>query len=207
MKSSIIGSRKRYIVGDDIMEALKEKILTEGRALSDSVLKVDRFLNHQIDPKLMQQMGEAFAERFATDKITKIITIESSGIAPAVMTGLELGVPVVFARKQKSLTLTDNLYVANVYSFTKETSTDIAVSKDFLTAEDKVLLIDDFLANGQALLGLMDVVEQAGATCVGAGIVIEKGFQNGGEKLRGQGMRIESLAIIKSLEKGKVVLA
>jgi len=190
--------------GMTTMKALEEKILQEGKALSDTVLKVDAFLNHQIDPELMRQIGEAFAEKFANDKITKILTIESSGIAPAVMTGLEMGVPVVFARKRKSLTLTDNLYIADVYSYTKQTSSEIAISKDFLGEDDVVLLMDDFLANGQALLGLIDIVNQANATFVGAGIVIEKGFQKGGDTIREQGVRIESLANIASLEDGKI---
>ena len=186
------------------MKALEEKILQEGKALSDTVLKVDAFLNHQIDPELMRQIGEAFAEKFANDRITKILTIESSGIAPAVMTGLVMDVPVVFARKRKSLTLTDNLYIADVYSYTKQTSSEIAISKDFLNEDDVVLLMDDFLANGQALLGLIDIVKQANATFVGAGIVIEKGFQKGGDAIREQGVRIESLANIASLENGVI---
>lgn len=186
------------------MKALEEKIIQEGKVLSDSVLKVDTFLNHQIDPKLMKQIGEAFAEKFATEPITKILTIESSGIAPAVMAGLVMGVPVVFARKSKSLTLTDQLYTANVYSYTKQTANEIAISKDFLEPDDTVLIIDDFLANGQALLGLIDMVKQAKATLVGAGIVIEKGFQQGGNTIRKQGIRIESLANIASMKNGKI---
>lgn len=186
------------------MKALEEKIIQEGKVLSDSVLKVDTFLNHQIDPKLMKQIGEAFAEKFATEPITKILTIESSGIAPAVMAGLVMGVPVVFARKSKSLTLTDQLYTANVYSYTKQTANEIAISKDFLEPDDIVLIIDDFLANGQALLGLIDMVKQAKATLVGAGLVIEKGFQQGGNTIRKQGIRIESLANIASMKNGKI---
>lgn len=186
------------------MEQLQEKILAEGNVLSESVLKVDSFLNHQIDPALMQAIGEEFASRFADEGITKILTIESSGIAPAVMAGLVLGVPVVFARKRKSLTLVDNLYTASVHSFTKNETNDIAVSKAFIGNEDVVLVMDDFLANGQAALGLVDIVEQADAALSGIGIVIEKGFQTGGELLRGRGIRVESLAIVSSLENGKV---
>lgn len=178
------------------MQLLKDKIVAEGRVLSDTVLKVDTFLNHQIDPKLMVEIGKEFARLFENEGITKVVTIESSGIAPAVMTGLKLEVPVVFARKHQSLTLTDNLYKASVYSFTKQVSSDIAVSGDFVTAEDKVLLIDDFLANGQAVLGLLDICKEAGAEVAGVGIVIEKGFQNGGALIRDQGIRVESLAII-----------
>ncbi|TDO13648.1 xanthine phosphoribosyltransferase [Bacillus subtilis] len=186
------------------MEALKRKIEEEGVVLSDQVLKVDSFLNHQIDPLLMQKIGDEFAARFAKDAITKIVTIESSGIAPAVMTGLQLGVPVVFARKHKSLTLTDNLLTASVYSFTKQTESQIAVSGTHLSDQDHVLIIDDFLANGQAAHGLVSIVMQAGASIAGLGIVIEKSFQPGRDELVKLGYRVESLARIQSLEEGKV---
>lgn len=186
------------------MKQLQEKILAEGKVLSESVLKVDSFLNHQIDPALMQAIGEEFASRFADEGVTKILTIESSGIAPAVMAGLVLEVPVVFARKRKSLTLVDELYTASVHSFTKNETNDISVSKAFISSEDVVLIMDDFLANGQAALGLVDIVEQANAALSGIGIVIEKGFQTGGNLLRGRGIRVESLAIVSSLESGKV---
>ncbi|ATO28564.1 xanthine phosphoribosyltransferase [Bacillus atrophaeus] len=186
------------------MEALKRKIEQEGIVLSDQVLKVDSFLNHQIDPLLMQQIGNEFASRFEKDGITKIVTIESSGIAPAVMAGLKLGVPVVFARKHKSLTLTDNLLTASVYSFTKKTESQIAVSGTHLSSDDKVLIIDDFLANGQAAHGLVSIVKQAGANVAGLGIVIEKSFQPGRDELEQLGYRVESLARIQSLEEGKV---
>lgn len=186
------------------MKQLQEKIIQEGKVLSDQVLKVDTFLNHQIDPPLMQAIGEEFAERFKGSGITKILTIESSGIAPSMMAGLILGVPVIFARKRKSVTMNDNLYTASVHSFTKNVTSDISVSKDFLKNGDVVLVIDDFLANGQAALGLLDILKQAEAELAGVGIVIEKGFQPGGEMLREQGIRVESLAIIDSLENGKV---
>ncbi|MCZ2258890.1 xanthine phosphoribosyltransferase [Sporosarcina sp. G11-34] len=186
------------------MEQLKMKIIQEGKVLSDSVLKVDSFLNHQIDPELMQAVGKEFAERFADSGITKILTIESSGIAPSMMAGLYLGVPVIFARKRKSLTLVDHLYTASVHSFTKNETNDISVSKDFILENDVVLVIDDFLANGQAALGLIDILEQAGATLSGVGIVIEKGFQPGGAEIRQRGIRVESLANIRSLENGNV---
>ncbi|TXL66590.1 xanthine phosphoribosyltransferase [Cerasibacillus terrae] len=189
------------------MKMLKEKIQKEGIVLSDTVLKVDTFLNHQIDPQLMQEIGKEFAARFKDAGITKIVTIESSGIAPALMTGLILDVPVIFARKRKSLTLSDNLLTATVYSFTKQESNDISVSKDMLHEEDVVLLIDDFLANGQALKGLNDLVKQSGAQVAGAGIVIEKGFQTGGKEIRANGLRVESLAIVESLVNGGVVFA
>ena len=186
------------------MEALKDKIRKEGKVLSEHVLKVDSFLNHQIDPLLMKEMGEEFANLYADQVITKVLTIESSGIAPSTFLGLTIGAPVVFARKRKSLTLSDNLYTSKVFSFTKNESNDISVSKDFLSAEDNVIIIDDFLANGEAVKGLLDIAAQAGATVVGVGIVIEKGFQQGGKLLREQGVRVESLARIKSLAEGKV---
>lgn len=186
------------------MEVLQEKILNEGKVLSGDVLKVDAFLNHQIDPVLMQEIGKEFAKRFKEENITKIVTIESSGIAPAVMAALELGVKVIFARKRKSLTLQDNMYVANVYSFTKQETNEISLSRNHIDENDRVLIIDDFLANGQAALGLMSLVEQAGASIAGIGIVIEKAFQDGGKKLREQGVRVESLAEIASLDNGTV---
>ncbi|RDW19811.1 xanthine phosphoribosyltransferase [Oceanobacillus chungangensis] len=186
------------------MNLLQQKIITEGQVLSDSILKVDSFLNHQIDPQLMKYIGEEFAGLFAEAGITKILTIESSGIAPSVMAGLSLGVPVVFARKRKSLTLVDQLYSSKVYSFTKNETNEISIANSYITSDDVVLVIDDFLANGQAALGLIDIVEQAGATAAGVGIVIEKGFQNGGNLIRERGIRVESLAIIDSLSDGIV---
>ncbi|MBF7689672.1 MULTISPECIES: xanthine phosphoribosyltransferase [Acinetobacter] len=186
------------------MQALEQKILTEGIVLSDNVLKVDAFLNHQIDPVLMQQIGKEFAARFKDQGITKIITIEASGIAPAVMAGLELGVPVIFARKYQSLTLKDDLYRSKVYSFTKQTESTIAISNKHIHSSDHVLIIDDFLANGQAALGLADLIHQANANIVGIGIVIEKSFQTGRDLLIEKGYRVESLARIQSLNDGKV---
>ncbi len=187
-----------------MLKQLQEKIMQDGKVLSDQVLKVDSFLNHQIDPPLMKAVGEEFAERFKVDGVTKVLSIESSGIAPAMMTGLVLGVPAIFARKRKSLTMSENLYTADVHSFTKNETNEISVSKDFLKKGDKVLVLDDFLANGQAVLGLLDIVEQAEAELVGVGIVIEKGFQPGGAMIREKGIRVESLAILESLEDGKV---
>jgi len=186
------------------MESLKQKILTEGKVLSDSVIKVDAFLNHQVDPAFMQSIGEEFASRFAELSITKILTLESSGIAPAVMTGLSLGVPVVFARKRKSLTLNEHLYSAEVYSYTKNESNEISISKDYIDSDDVILIIDDILANGQAALGMIDLVEQTGAALKGIGVVIEKGFQDGRGKLYRRGVHVESLATIASLSDGHV---
>ncbi len=182
------------------MQLLKDKIMNEGNVLPGDVLKVDSFLNHQIDAELMQAVGNEFAEKFADAGITKILTLESSGIAPSVMAALQLKVPVVFARKRKSLTQNSNLYSASVYSYTKQEANEISVSEAHLSAEDTLLIIDDFLANGQAVLGLLEIAEQAGAKTAGIGIVIEKGFQPGGAMLREKGLRVESLAIIESLE-------
>jgi xanthine phosphoribosyltransferase len=184
--------------------ALEQKILTDGIVLSDQVLKVDAFLNHQIDPQLMQQIGVEFAQRFAAAGISKIVTIEASGIAPAVMTGLELHIPVIFARKYQSLTLKDDLYRSKVFSFTKQTESTIAIAKKHLHAQDRVLIIDDFLANGHAALALVDLIEQAGATVAGIGIVIEKSFQEGRQLLDQKGFHVESLARVKSLSDGQV---
>ncbi|MGI8384780.1 xanthine phosphoribosyltransferase [Robertmurraya sp. P23] len=186
------------------MKLLHDKILQEGKVLSESVLKVDSFLNHQIDPQLMLEVGEEFARLFANEGITKILTLESSGIAPSVMTGLKIGIPVIFARKRKSLTLTDDLLTATVYSYTKQESNEISISNKFIEKGDHVLIIDDFLANGEAALGLIELATQAQATIAGIGIVIEKSFQAGGKKLREQGWKVESLARVESLSNGKV---
>ena len=172
--------------------------------LGYNVLKVDNFLNHQIDPVLMQAIGNEFAELFKGRGINKIITIESSGIAPAVFAGLAMGVPVIFARKHKSLTLVDNMYSASVYSFTKNVTNEIAVSKSFLDSSDNVLLIDDFLANGQAAIGLLEICEKAGAKVSGMGIVIEKSFQKGRQIVEESGIEIASLARIAAFEDGIV---
>lgn len=182
------------------MKLLEEAIQEKGTVLPGNVLKVDAFLNHQIDPALMQKLGKEFAEHFAQEGITKIVTIESSGIAPAVFAGLALGVPVVFARKKKSVTLKDNLYSVSVYSYTKQETSDISISKSFLTSEDTILIIDDFLANGQAALGLLEIAREASATVAGIGIVIEKSFQQGRKLLQETGVEVYSLARIASLE-------
>nr|WP_194733986.1 xanthine phosphoribosyltransferase [Pseudomonas lutea] len=186
------------------VEALHKKIREEGIVLSDHVLKVDAFLNHQIDPVLMQQIGDEFATLFADSGITKIVTIEASGIAPAVMTGLKMGIPVIFARKHQSLTLTENLFSASVFSFTKQTESTIAISTRHLNSSDRVLIIDDFLANGKASQALISIIKQAGASVAGLGIVIEKSFQGGRAELDGQGYRVESLARVQSLKDGVV---
>jgi len=186
------------------MEALHKKIREEGIVLSDQVLKVDAFLNHQIDPALMKLIGDEFATLFKDSGITKIVTIEASGIAPAIMTGLNLGVPVIFARKHQSLTLTENLLSATVYSFTKQTKDRWVISAGTRTHRHRGWIIDDFLANGKASQALISIIKQAGATVAGLGIVIEKSFQGGRAELDAQGYRVESLARVQSLKDGVV---
>ena len=189
------------------MRQLEQRILEDGRVLPGEVLKVDGFLNHQVDPDLMFAIGSEFAHLFRSEGITKILTVESSGIAPAVMTGLQLHVPVVFARKHKSVTLIDDLFTAEVYSYTKKTSNQISIAKKFLSADDKVLIIDDFLANGQAVQGLFEICDQAKAEIAGAGMVIEKVFQTGHQMIKDRGVRLESLAQITSFEGNQVHFA
>ena len=181
------------------MKELEEKILKEGHALSENILKVDSFINHQVDPVLMQQIGDAFAGHFGNKGITKVVTIESSGIAPALMTALSLNVPMIILKKQPSKVLNDNLLQTVVTSFTKGTSYELTLSHQFIQENDNVLIIDDFLANGKALEGLIDLVQAAGAEVVGAGIVIEKGFQPGGAELRAAGYKLASLAIVNEM--------
>ncbi len=181
------------------MEKLKQRIRTEGKVLSADILKVNSFLNHQIDVELLDSMGAEFARRFSDEKITRVLTIESSGIAIAYPVARELKVPLVFAKKTKSKNLDGAVYSAVVHSFTRGTDYDVEVSKDFIKPGDRVLIIDDFLANGAALEGLSSIISAAGAVCVGAGIAIEKGSQPGGKLLREKGMRIESLAIVESM--------
>lgn len=190
-----------------VIEALKRKIVEEGVVLGNQVLKVDSFLNHRIDPVLMDGIGDVFARLFAEDGVTVVLTIESSGIAPAVMTALKLNVPLVFARKRKLLTLRDDLYTEKAYSFTKQEENEITVSKSYIGPGDRVLVVDDFLANGQASLALARIVEQAGARVAGIGIVIEKSFQSGRQALIEAGYRVESLARVASLEDGFIRFA
>lgn len=181
------------------MKALKDRILQDGKCFEGGILKVDNFINHQMDPILMKSMAVEFVRRFANTKINKVMTIEASGIAPAIMVGYLLELPVVFVKKKVPVTM-ENMLKTQVYSFTKDRMYDVCVSKDFLCKDDKVLFIDDFLANGNAAKGIIDLVNQAGAELVGMGFLIEKAFQEGGEWLRSEGIHIESLAIIESLD-------
>lgn len=190
------------------MEQLKKRILQDGVAKGSQVLKVDSFLNHQIDVALFCEMGKEFRRRFVNECVTKILTVEASGIAVACMTAPYFeNVPVVFAKKQEASNLSDDVYASNVFSFTKNKNYIIRVDKKYLHADDHVLIIDDFLANGNAALGLIDLIQQAGATVAGVGIVIEKGFQNGRKLLEEKGFHVESLAIVKQIQDGNVILA
>lgn len=182
------------------MNFLEERILKDGVVKPGNVLKVDSFLNHQMDIALLDQIGKEFHRRFADKKITKVLTIEASGIAIAYPVAREFGVPLVFAKKSKSINIDGEMYVAEVESFTHKNINTVIVSKKFLSSDDHVLIIDDFLANGCALQGLISIVESAGATVEGLGIAIEKGFQDGGYRLRNLGYPLESLAIVESMD-------
>lgn len=182
------------------MNFLEEKILKDGNVKPGNVLKVDSFLNHQMDIALLDEIGKEFHRRFADKKITKVLTIEASGIAIAYPVAREFGVPMVFAKKSKSINIDGDMYVAEVESFTHKRTNTVIVSKKFLSPDDHVLIIDDFLANGCALQGLISIVESAGATVEGLGIAIEKGFQDGGYRIRNLGYQLESLAIVDAMD-------
>lgn len=181
------------------MNFLEERILRDGIVKEGNVLKVDSFLNHQMDISLFEQMGEEFKKRFAGKEINKIVTIEASGIGIACVVAKYFNVPVVFAKKSKSINIEGDMYVAEVESFTHKCKNQVIVSKKFLSPEDKVLIIDDFLANGCALQGLILIITEAGASVEGIGIAIEKGFQMGGKLIRNLGYQLESLAIVDSM--------
>ena len=189
------------------MNFLEQRILRDGVVKAGNVLKVDSFLNHQMDVALLKEMGQEFYRRFAHKKITKVLTIESSGIAVAYPVAEAFGVPLVFAKKAKSINIDGDVYTAEVPSFTHKVTNRVIVSKKFLGPEDHVLIIDDFLANGYALQGLISLVEAADATVEGLGIAIEKGFQEGGKRMRNLGYHLESLAIVESMnaETGEIV--
>ena len=181
------------------MDLLKKRILQDGKCFEGGILKVDSFINHQMDPILMKSIGVEFVRRFANKDFNKVMTIEASGIAPAIMVGYLLELPVVFAKKKQPKTM-ENMISTTVRSFTKDRGYNVCISKDFLTKEDRVLFIDDFLANGNAANGIIDLIDQAGAQLAGMGFIIEKAFQHGGEVLRERGIHVESLAIIDSLD-------
>ena len=182
------------------MELLEQRILKDGEVYPGNILKVNSFLNHQMDIGLLQEMGHEWKRLFADRPINKILTIEASGIGIACIAALDFGCPVVFAKKSKSLNLGKDVYTAKVESFTHKTVSDIVVDRRFLGPEDHVLIIDDFLANGKALEGLMEVLKQAGATLEGVGIAVEKGFQGAGDRFRNAGIPLESLAIVDEMD-------
>ena len=189
-----------------MMRILKERIMKDGIVKPGNILKVDSFLNHQMDIELMEQIGQEFHRRFQHLPITKVLTIETSGIAVAYPVARAFGVPLVYAKKTQSVNMDGDLYIAEVESYTKKVNNRVLVSKKFLSAEDNVLIVDDFLANGCALQGLISLVEAAEATVAGLGIVIEKGFQEGGHRMRNLGYHLESLAIVEGMdaEKGTI---
>lgn len=184
------------------MKALEEKILREGRIRDGNILQVDNFLNHQIDAAFLMEMGDEIVRLYEGAGITKVLTIEASGIAIALAVAAKLGVPMLFAKKHKTKNINENQYKTVVASFTHGTDYDVVVSKDYLNEGDVVLVVDDFLANGNALRGLIDLIHQAGGTVAGCAIAIEKGFQGGGDALRAEGIRVESMAILDKMEDG-----
>lgn len=181
------------------MELLKKRIKQDGKCFDGGILKVDSFINHQMDPILMKSIAVEFVKRFATYPVNKIITIEASGIAPAIMLGYLLEIPVVFVKKKTPKTM-ENMLTTTVHSFTKDRDYTVCISNDYLTPKDNVVFIDDFLANGNAALGILDLIEKAGANLIGMGFVIEKSFQEGGQILRDKNIKVESLAQIDSLD-------
>lgn len=186
------------------MEKLRNQIIKHGSVISEQVLNLDAILNHQVDPVLMMDIGQKFADLFGEEKITKVLTIESSGIAPAMATAYQLGVPLVFARRKKSLTMDQDAFCERVPSFTKGIVTDIVISRKFLTAEDRVLLIDDIIANGDAARGLIRIIEKSEAELVGIGLVVEKTFQAGARTIRELGIRVESLIKVSNLQHNQI---
>jgi xanthine phosphoribosyltransferase len=190
------------------MKILKDRIVADGVAIGTEIVKVDSFLNHQIDVELLDQIGQEFAERFRGCEVTKILTVEASGIAVACMVARHFGnIPVVFAKKTAPSTMTEGFYGAEVKSFTKGTTSVVRVSEKFLKADDRILIIDDFLAHGEAALGLANLVEQAGASLAGVGSVIEKQFQGGSKRLRDLDIHVESLAVIEAIKDGEITFA
>nr|WP_202427963.1 xanthine phosphoribosyltransferase [Staphylococcus pseudintermedius] len=185
---------------------MRRKIIEDGVVIDEKILKVDGFLNHQIDAALMYDIGQTFYEQFVDQGVTKILTIEASGIAPAIMAAYRFDVPCLFAKKAKPNTLNAGYYQTDVHSFTKNKTNTVIVSEEFLSADDKVLIIDDFLANGEAAIGLHRLVEQAGATTVGVGILVEKSFQQGRSRLEEAGLTVSSLCQVASLTGNKVTL-
>ena len=188
------------------MELLKKRIMEEGKILPGNIVKVDGFLNHRVDTELMEQIAEEFKKRFDTSKVTLVLTAEASGIALATICARAMGVPMVFAKKAKSDNIEGGLYQSDIFSYTYKKKVTLLVSKDWISADDKVLIVDDFMANGEAMRGLCDIVKEAGAELVGIGIAVEKGFQHGGDRIREAGINIQSLAIIDSADENGFVI-
>jgi xanthine phosphoribosyltransferase len=186
------------------MKSLQDRIVRDGKVLSTSVIKVDSFLNHQVDPALILDIGQTFAHEFKSAGITKVVTVEASGIHLAFATAAVLGVPFVYAKKKQAVTQSEGVYAASIFSYTRQETYQITVTKAYLTNSDRVLIIDDILAEGNALLGLLDILHEAQAQVVGVGIAIEKTFQNGRRKLEEAGVRIHALARIRSMDNGEV---
>lgn len=186
------------------MELLRQRIIKDGQIIGDDIVKVDSFLNHQVDPALLREIALEIKNRFKDTPVSKVLTIESSGIAIAAFVALELGVPFVFAKKYNARNLDSSVYESDVFSFTKQTTYAIRVSTNYINKNDTVLIVDDFLAKGGALNGLVDIVNKAGASVGGCAVVIEKSFQQGGDEMRSRGYRVESLARIKSIDNGKI---
>lgn len=189
------------------MKELENRILKDGQVLGENILKVDSFLTHQVDFRLMKEMGQVLANAYRDKEITKVVTIEASGIAPAVYVAEALEVPMIFAKKHKNITMTEGILTAEVYSFTKQITSTVSIASKFLSPEDRVLIVDDFLANGQAAKGLIDIIQQAGAEVVGVGIIIEKSFQDGRQLLIDAGVPVTSLARIEKFQDGQVLFA
>ena len=187
------------------MQELKDRIVKEGRVLPGNIIKVDGFLNHRIDTELMEHIAEEFGHHFNMDDVTLILTAEASGIALAAVTARHFNKPLIFAKKAKSDNIEGGLLKSDIFSYTYKKKVTLLVSKEWVSPDDKVLIIDDFMANGEAMRGLCDIVETAGATLVGIGCAVEKGFQGGGDRLRAAGMNLKSLAIIESAEPGNIV--
>lgn len=187
------------------MKLLEDRILKDGNVLGENILKVDSFLTHQVDFDLMREIGKVFAEKFKDASITKVVTIEASGIAPALYAAEALDVPMIFAKKAKNITMTEGILTAEVYSFTKQVTSTVSIASKFLSPEDKVLIVDDFLANGQAAKGLIQIIEEAGAHVEAVSIVIEKSFQDGRALLEEAGYPVVSLARLDRFENGQVV--
>ena len=187
------------------MELLKKRIQEEGKILPGNIVKVDGFLNHRVDTELMEQIAEEFKKRFDTSKVTLVLTAEASGIALATICARAMGVPMVFAKKAKSDNIEGGLYQSDIFSYTYKKKVTLLVSKDWISADDKVLIVDDFMANGEAMRGLCDIVRESGAELVGIGIAVEKGFQHGGDRIREAGINIQSLAIIDSADENGFV--